>query len=611
MAFDISWRGEDSWLIDLYATPRLGLVQWEYLDSVLTYGEWSEEENDVTVTHGEIDFTEVTDATNDYSSACFLAVAWGRDTDGDWLLDGDELYVYATDPENADTDYDGICDGDEIDYGFDPKNPHTLSEVYCDGVAMKLGGVDPFSYPDDSTNTVWEHVFYTGSTNMPFAYPLSSDEVGVLRVTASGSGSGELIVGDKVVPLLAPQTCTNGVYLLANDIAPIANDGGLVENTLLVAVGKGERNGKALVFLHGANVAEADAEVWGDVIFKRMWLSGSRADFYNVDWRSNIGSAANYHENASNAFVVASQIASTINAIPCEKVVMAHSLGNMVVSSMIQDYGLQVSKYLMCNSAVPAEAYDTSLAYTNALIHSDWSEYPARARANEWYHLFDENSGDDRCELTWEGRFSDVNSVAVNFYSSGDHVLELYPRNDIGFADGYENWSQKYERYSWHKQELWKGRKGVLARMGTTDWAGWSIRENVLGYNTIQPTNAWLMADEELKTNTVFKLYPEWINTNVISLLDRGLILANGISSRTCAAGFASLGGELMMGRNYNFNSTDPDTGCPRPNGWPVRVFGFLFKSTWEIEWLHSDIKDISYYFNFKAFKKLKEQGGL
>ena len=241
MAFDISWRGEDSWWIDLYATPRLGLVQWEYLDSVLTYGEWSEEENDVTVTHGEVDFTEVTDATNDYSSACFLAVAWGRDTDGDWLLDGDELYIYATDPENADTDYDGICDGDEVDYGLDPKNPHTLSEVYCDGVAMRLGGIDPFSYPEGSTNTVWEYVFYTGSTNMPFAYPHSSDEVGVLRVTASGSGSGELIVGDKVVPLLAPPTCTNGVGLLANDIQPIANDGGQVENTLLVSIGKGER----------------------------------------------------------------------------------------------------------------------------------------------------------------------------------------------------------------------------------------------------------------------------------------------------------------------------------------------------------------------------------
>ena len=115
---------------------------------------------------------------------------------------------------------------------------------------------------------------------------------------------------------------------------------------------------KSLLFLHGANVSEAAAEKWGDALFKRLWLSGAHVDFYNVDWRSDIGSPANYQQNASNAFVVASRLFSVItNAIPGEKVVMAHSLGNMVVSSMIQDHGLQVSKYLMCDSAVSSEAY--------------------------------------------------------------------------------------------------------------------------------------------------------------------------------------------------------------------------------------------------------------
>ena len=121
-----------------------------------------------------------------------------------------------------------------------------------------------------------------------------------------------------------------------------------------------ERNTKTLVFLHGANVSEADAEKWGDALFKRLWHAGCGVNFVNVDWRSDIGSNANYQQNASNAFVVAGQIADDIKAIPGDKVMMAHSLGNMVVSSMIQDHGLQVSKYLMCDSSVPAEAYDTS-----------------------------------------------------------------------------------------------------------------------------------------------------------------------------------------------------------------------------------------------------------
>ncbi len=289
---------------------------------------------------------------------------------------------------------------------------------------------------------------------------------------------------------------------------------------------------------------------------------------------------------------------------------MAHSLGNMVVSSMIQDYGLQVSKYLMCNSAVPAEAYDTTLSPTNVLVHKAWNEYPRKSFANEWYRLFEDDVGDDRQLLTWGGRFVDVADYAVNFYSTGDHVLELYPNNSIWATDGYENWAQKFEHYSWHKQEIWKGRAGILFNMGTTDWAGWSIRENMLGYNTIQPTNAWLMSGEELKTNTVFKLQPENMNTNSIPLLLRGALLAKGISSRTPASGATKWGPLSMNDSMYNLNSINTtQNGMSRPNGWISRPNG-LFGS-WGDRWLHSDMKDMAYFYVFKFFEKIKEEGEL
>lgn len=79
--------------------------------------------------------------------------------------------------------------------------------------------------------------------------------------------------------------------------------------------------------------------------------------------------------------------------------------------------------------------------------------------------------------------------------------------------------------------------------MGTTDWSGWGIRENAVGYNTIQPTNAWLMSEADLKTNTVFKLQPESMNTNSIPLLVRGAHLAMGIPSRTPPSGAMRWGG--------------------------------------------------------------------
>ena len=103
---------------------------------------------------------------------------------------------------------------------------------------------------------------------------------------------------------------------------------------------------------------------------------------------------------------------------------MAHSLGNMVVSSMIHDYGLQVSKYLMCNSAVPAEAYDASISLrTPKLVHPEWEEYPSNSWASNWHTLFDDYPNDDRKDLGWPGRFTGVLTVAINFYGRRVHLI--------------------------------------------------------------------------------------------------------------------------------------------------------------------------------------------
>ena len=362
-----------------------------------------------------------------------------------------------------------------------------------------------------------------------------------------------------------------------------------------------EHNTKSLIFLHGANVNEDEAEVWGDVLFKRLWLSGMHADFYNVDWRSDIGTDVNYQQNSSNAFVVASQIVSTLtNSIPGERVIMAHSLGNMVVSSMIHDYGMQVSKYLMCNSAVPAEAFDVSMSLrTSKLVHPEWVEYPTNSWTASWHTLFKNDLNDDRQYLGWPGRFTGVLAVAVNFYSTGDNggdeVLELYNKNTIGVTTGISN---SLGHYSWHKQEMFKGRGGI----GGTDWSGWNIEEDMLGRNKISVSNALEMTDADFKTNTVFYCYPSSMNSTNISLLVRGAHLAKGIPALTSAAGAMQFGGSLMEQRMINLN--DPNDGISRPNGWPSR-------SSYPDRWLHSDMKDVSYFFNFMFFKKVVEKGSL
>jgi hypothetical protein len=292
---------------------------------------------------------------------------------------------------------------------------------------------------------------------------------------------------------------------------------------------------------------------------------------------------------------------------------MAHSLGNMVVSSMIQDYGLQVSKYLMCNSAVPSEAYfpanDDSFRVPQ-LVHPEWEEYPTNSWASNWHKLFVDNYNDDRRKLGWPARFENVTQYAVNFYSSGDEVLELSEDNDINVWTGA---SSAFVQYAWHHQELWKGR-AVANVLGGTTWSGWNIEENILGINKISVSEAQRMSNEDFKTNTVFYCYPTSMNATNISLLVRAAHLTYGIPALTRATGAQNLYNALSWRDNVNMGlnievdvGEDENTiiqGIIRPNGWPSRP-------RWGERWMHSDMKDISYYYVHQLYQKIIEKGAL
>ena len=295
---------------------------------------------------------------------------------------------------------------------------------------------------------------------------------------------------------------------------------------------------KNLVMLHGANVSPVNAEKWGDYIFKRFWHAGFQGNYYFVSWWSDKGATgANYQENVSNAFVTASSIAGTVKAIPGDKVLMAHSLGNMVVSSMIEDHGLVPSAYIMCNSAVPIEAFDPGIEGTNVLVHSEWVDYPTNTWSKSWYSLFPAN--DARSKLTWRGRFPNVVQYAYNFYSTGDHCLELFRNNNPGIFDYEGDSSQAFEQYCWHKQDIWKGRASVTEGLGGTSWSGWGFAKNALGLRrySVADAQAMSLTPDVLKTNTVFRINPQSMNTNVIERIVLDAHLAQGIPAWAPATG--------------------------------------------------------------------------
>ena len=105
--------------------------------------------------------------------------------------------------------------------------------------------------------------------------------------------------------------------------------------------------------------------------------------------------------------------------------------------------------------------------------------------------------------------------------------------------------------------------------------------------------------------NTVFYLNPPSMNATNIPPLVRGAILTMGIPALTPSVGWTGLAD--IMGRGKSFDENDSGvnsfSGVLRSNGWPIR-------SNYNQRWLHSDMKDVSYFYNYKFYERLKEKGG-
>ncbi len=97
-----------------------------------------------------------------------------RDTDGDGLTDGDEVFVYNTDGTDTDTDDDGLSDYDEVFvFVTDPNEPDTDGDGLDDG--QEIAGIyghlnvvyqtDPLN-PDTDADTISDYdEIYTHLTN--------------------------------------------------------------------------------------------------------------------------------------------------------------------------------------------------------------------------------------------------------------------------------------------------------------------------------------------------------------------------------------------------------------------------------------------------------------
>ena len=271
---------------------------------------------------------------------------------------------------------------------------------------------------------------------------------------------------------------------------------------------------------------------------------------------------------------------------------MAHSLGNMVVSSAIEDHNMQVDKYFMLNAAVASEAFDSSMANmstnsSNYMLQDDWYGYLPRTWASQWHELFD--LPDRRATLSWQGRFANVlNQDVYNFYSSGDHTLEIKETGNPTRMSGLLSFT--VERYAWHKQEMFKGRGGL----GGSLLAGWELYTGY-DYYTLAEINS--LSNSTLRVSPVFLQQPTWLGSTNITVNNVTEMLAKGIPAISYPTGYNLIDTENI----YNFDMNDP---LCKPNGWVNR---FSFGDRWK----HEDLIDMAYLYDYVLFEKIVELGEL
>jgi hypothetical protein len=240
--------------------------------------------------------------------------------------------------------------------------------------------------------------------------------------------------------------------------------------------------------------------------------------------------------------------------------VAAHSLGNMVVSTMLTDYAdgwdssKQIKNYFMIDAAVASEAYgsrdDNNEAEMNKdtvtnpnMTYPDWNDYKKELWASEWHLLFD--NSDNRNKLTWRNIFAKrpVNVKYYNFYSQGEDVLDKHE----GYPEVPDIVTNGIGRYAWALQEKLKGRTLTNGILGSS-YGGWGFNLSDDAYRIelsgksypIYPSEANLISNVQLRTRPFFskgsddQLFTE-TGGSQYALDSKIRLLADAIPARTLA----------------------------------------------------------------------------
>ncbi len=445
----------------------------------------------------------------------------------------------------------------------------TLSPEFLDKItADRDAGVLLFEGTKQTTSPLILEVWNSGHLVYQREFPLSIDGVEEMYRWVNvrhNTGGSEIRVTDTNEPRNYPDSCCNG---------------------------------KQLAFVHGYNCDETGARGWHAEMFKRLYWAGSRAMFTAVNWQGDFApgflpALAYYHANVIKAFEAAPAAAMAIAALPGEKYVAAHSLGNMVVSSAMVDYRLDATRYFMMNAAVPMEAYKATEIHTNDMVSLFWRGYPSRLWSSEWHDLFEDP--DARRQLSWRKRFGNI-ANAVNYFSRGEDVLN---NNESG-----EDMMLPRTEQAWVFQEKAKGGWVPAILLGTDSHGGWGFNpmyEVEVGvdeygepvYEPMPATEASLLSSTQLASNSFFRHFyrPDLYGCG-------GSDAARDAGTRTKLLAEALPATSRATGRN----------GVSQAFSQSIDLMDLA--TTWPsspMRWRHCDLKDVAFMYTGGLFLDLVE----
>ena len=485
----------------------------------------------------------------------------------------------------------------------------TLTTITANGVALPTSFVNGIATA--SQGIILAEAWTPTTQPLVLTIYHGTNLIGQTSLYLSISGITNMFRSKTIV--LSPQLGTNADRLTD---ASVPNEPDTTENNF--------------VFVHGYNVNPTQAVGWDADIYKRMYWSGSHAKFYGVTWEAADSQVdgqvtLNLQTNIVNAFNTAPLLNSFLNSLSGTNVVAAHSLGNMLVLSTLNDCTNQsIKTYFMIDAAVAIEAIDSTAASNPDMYPSAWTNYSSKLWASKWFNLWPTN--DARSTLTWSNRLANLQNANVyNFYSSGEEVLRDYPTDPpvvlstILVDEAVYAAEGETGEYAWAWQEKNKGLMGANDLL-SSDHGGWLFNN---AYTSLTVAEANALPNSELQTNAFFyfsaipgSLVPfnsdlalETSSGSSYAQANRNRILSDAIPCLTLPVGANSVNRLAPIGQtNRNF-----DMQLSYENSWPADrgPAHYPVGTTAVGEWHHSDVRAVAYTFTCPLFNQIVTLGNL